>query len=322
MIMAFEVLKFLLKRFFVCIFAIFAIASATFFLMKAIPGSPFAEEQMLLPETLAALNKHYGLTDPLDVQYIRYIKSIFSFELGPSLKYTSQTVNQIILGAFPVSATLGFEALILSLPLGMIFGSFSALYSTGWKNVFACSLGVFGVSVPSFVIAMSLQFLFAIYFPIFPVAQWGNFSQSVLPAISLAIAPACFIARLLRSNMLEVLGMQYIQTARMKGLSKTRIMTVHVWKNAIIPVLAYLGPVITNILVGSFVVERIFGIPGLGQWFVHAVINRDYPVIGGLTLFYSVFLLINHTIIDLVTAFLNPAAKIISQGQSSTESSS
>jgi oligopeptide transport system permease protein len=311
--MTLEIVKFLLKRFVVCIFAIFVIASATFFLMKAIPGSPFADDQILLPETLAALNNYYGLNDPLGVQYIRYLKSIFSFELGPSLKYTAQTVNEIILGAFPISACIGLEALILSLPLGMLVGTLLALYSTGWKNVFAASITVLGVSVPSFVIATSLQFLFALYFPIFPVAQWGSFAHTVLPAFSLAVAPTCFIARLLRSNILEVLNKQYIQTARMKGLSEARIMTVHVWKNAIIPVLAYLGPVITNILVGSFVVERVFGIPGLGQWFVNGVINRDYPVIGGLTLFYSVFLLINHTIIDLLTAFLNPEAKIISQ---------
>lgn len=310
--MGFEIAKFLLKRFLVCIFAIFAIASATFFLMKAIPGSPFAEDQILLPETITALNSYYGLDDPLSVQYVRYLKSIFVFELGPSLKYTAQTVNQIILGAFPISACLGVEALLLALPLGMILGTLSALYSSGWKNVFAASMTVFGVSVPSFVVATTLQFLFAIYYPIFPVAQWGSFSHTVLPAIALAVAPTCFVARLLRANLLEVLGMQYIQTARMKGLSQPRIIAVHAWKNAIIPVLTYLGPVTTNILVGSFVVERVFGIPGLGQWFVNAVINRDYPVIGGLTLFYSLFLLFNHTIIDLLAFFLNPAAKNIS----------
>jgi oligopeptide transport system permease protein len=314
--MGFEVFRFLLKRFISCIFAIFAIASVTFFLMKAIPGSPFAEDQILLPETLTALNKHYGLDDPLSVQYVRYLKSIFVCELGPSLKYTAQTVNQIILGAFPISACLGLEALLLSLPLGMLLGTLAAIYSKGWQNVFASSLTVFGVSVPSFVIATSLQFLFALYIPLFPIAQWGSFSHTVLPAISLAVAPTCFVARLLRSNMLEVLNMQYIQTARMKGLSNTRIIAIHAWKNAIIPVLTYLGPVITNILVGSFVVERVFGIPGLGQWFVNAVINRDYPVIGGLTLFYSLFLLINHTIIDLLAFFLNPAAKNITSARS------
>ncbi len=306
---------FLIRRLFIAILAVFALASATFFLTRLIPGDPFAEEQTMLPETLAALRHHYGLDDPLFVQYIRYLKGIATLDLGPSLKYPSETVNQIIINGFPLSATLGLEALLLAIPLGLLLGSFAARYSRGWANVGAVSITVFGVSVPSFVLATSLQFLFAIYFPLFPVARWGSFWHTVLPATALAIGPACFIGRLLRASMLEVFSMQYIQTARMKGLPESKILCIHVWKNAILPVISYLGPVTTNVLVGSFIVERVFGIPGLGQWFVNSVINRDYPVIGGLTLLYSALLIAVHTAIDLLVALLHPSTAQTMRGE-------
>jgi oligopeptide transport system permease protein len=296
------------------ILALFLLATATFFMMKIIPGDPFAEEQTMLPETIAALHRLYGLDKPLLVQYKDYIISIFSLDLGPSLKHNSQSVNQIIRDGFPVSLILGLEALFIAIPLGILFGCLGAKFHKGWPNVCAVSLTVLGVSVPTFVIATGLQFLFAMYFPLFPVARWGTFWHTVLPAITLAVTPTCFIARLLRTSILEVIQQPYIQTARMKGLSEIRIFAVHVLKNAIFPVLAYLGPITTNVLVGSFVVEKVFGIPGLGQWFVNGVINRDYPVIAGLTLFYSTLLLINHALLDLIASSLQPPLSTQVQG--------
>ena len=315
----YDLVSFLIRRFLLALCAIFIVATVTFFLMKSIPGDPFAEEmQMSSKESMQALRKHYGLDDPLSVQYVRYIKQIFSLDFGTSLKNQSQKVTTIIKNGFPISAMIGVEALLLAIPLGLLFGTFAALYAKGWPNMACVTLSILGVSIPSFVLASSLQFLFAIYIPIFPVARHGTFMHTVLPAIALAMGPACFIARLLRANMLEILNQQYIQTARLKGLANTRIMFVHVWKNAILPIVAYLGPVSANVLVGSFVVERIFGIPGLGQWFVNGVINRDYPVIGGLTLFYSILLIGINTGIDLLTAFLNPTAQTLSQKSTKT----
>lgn len=309
--MAKDITLFLFRRFLLAIVTIFLVASASFFLMRAIPGDPFSDEQSTSEASITAMRSYYGLNDPLHTQYLRYIGQIFRFDFGPSLKYPSQTVNQIISGGFPISAMIGAEALIIAIPLGMLLGSLAALYNRGFSGAGLASLSIFGVSVPSFVLATSFQFLFAIYFPLFPVARFGTFSHSVLPAFSLAVGPACYIARLLRASILDVQNLPYIQTARLKGLSESRIMITHVWKNALIPILAYLGPVTTNILVGSFVVERIFGIPGLGQWFVNGVINRDYPVIGGLTVFYSMLLLCIHSGIDIITSFFNPGAKIL-----------
>lgn len=302
-----DLLKFLVYRLVLGLLALFGLATATFFMMKAIPGDPFADAQTMLPETLKALHHYYGLDEPLDVQYLRYLSSIFTFDFGPSLKYQSQTVNQIIFSSFPVSATIGIEALLIAIPLGLLTGSFLSHF----QNIWATSATILGVSVPTFVLATSLQFLFAIYIPLLPVARLDSFSHTILPSLALAIGPTCFIARLLRTSILEVRNMSYIQTARMKGLSEMRIMIVHVWKNALLPVLGYLGPVTTNVLVGSFVVERVFGIPGLGQWFVNGVINRDYPVIGGLTIFYSILLITIHTLLDLITYLIVPTKGVL-----------
>ncbi len=304
--------NFLLRRLWVSILTLFAIATATFFLMHLVPGDPFAEQSTTATkESLQAIRHYYGLDDPLHLQYSRYILQVFTFDFGPSLKYPSQTVNQIIFGGLPISATLGLEALLFAIPCGILFGTLAALNSRGYSNIVLTSFAVLGVSVPTFVLAAGLQFLFAFHYPIFPVARWGTFAHTILPALALAIGPTCYIARLLRVNMLEVFNKEYVQVARLKGLKEGRVVFVHVLKNAIIPILSYLGPVMTNVLVGSFAVERVFGIPGLGLWFVNSVINRDFPVIGGLTLFYSMLLIFNHTVIDLLCVLLNPETKSI-----------
>jgi oligopeptide transport system permease protein len=306
-------LKFIFRRIVLGAITIFLISTLTFVLMKSAPGDPFLEEQNMPPEAYLALRKHYGFDDPLPVQYMRYIKSAFSFDLGNSLKYPAQTVNEIITSGFAKSMTIGLEALLIAIPMGIIIGIIGALCNRGLKNFVAIFITILGVSVPSFVIASTLQFLFAIWLPIFPVARWGSFSHSVLPALALACGPTCFIARLLRTSMLEVLSEKYIHTARTKGINCKRILFIHALKNACLPVLSYIGPVTTNVLVGSFVVERVFGIPGLGGWFVTSVINRDYSVIGGLTLFYSIILLGIHTFIDIIIALLDPRISLAKQ---------
>ena len=307
---AFRFGAFICKRLTIACITLLAIVSLTFILMKLAPGDPFQDEKGVPFECLTRIREFYGLNDPLLTQYVRYLKSIVSFDFGPSLKYPDQTVNEIITSSFPISATLGLEALCLAIPLGTILGLISAIRHKKREDTLSMAFTVLGVSLPSFVLASSLQFFLAIYFPIFPIARWGSFSHTVLPAIALAIGPICMLSRLIRASVLEVFNQQYIYTAYTKGLAKRHIFTFHVLKNATLPILSYLGPVTTNVLVGSFIVERIFAIPGLGQWFVTGVLNRDYAVIGGLTLFYSIILLAIHTIIDICNAKLDPRIEL------------
>jgi oligopeptide transport system permease protein len=282
------------------------IVSATFFLMKAIPGDPFSEEKAVPKEILEALYEHYGLNDPWYVQYGRYIYSILEWDLGPSFKYKSRTVNEIIADGFPVSLMLGAEALLIALAVGLTLGTVAALRHNRWQDHTAMLIAILGISVPSFILASLLQYVFALKLGLLPVARWGSFQQSILPAISLAALPTAFIARLTRSNMLEVLELDYIKTARSKGIPEWRVIVRHGLRNALLPVISYLGQLTVNILVGSFIIEKIFGIPGLGQWFVNSVINRDYTVIMGITVFYSAILLIAIFFVDLLYALLDP----------------
>ena len=314
-----KVFIFLLRRFLFSALTIFVIATLTFLLMKAAPGDPFMDDQGMPEECLLALRTFYGLEQPLHVQYMRYISEIFTFDFGPSLKYPAQSVNQIIRDGFPVSCTLGLLALCIAIPLGMIVGTIAALKRNSFFDMVSHAFCVLGLSIPSFVLASSLQFIFAICLSFFPVARWGTVMHMPLPALALAIGPSCMIIKLFRASILEVLQQQYIHTARVKGLSGSRILILHIWKNAALPIITYLGPVSANILVGSFIVERVFGIPGLGQWFVNGVLNRDYSVIGGLTIFYSIILLGIHTIIDLLYACLDPRMDIFHTKSSSVQ---
>jgi len=302
--------RLILTRFAIAIVTIFCVATVTFFLMKSIPGDPFQDEKGVPEECLKHLRQYWGLEDPLSVQYLRFVKSIFCFDFGPSLKYPAVTVNDIIHQGFPISALLGLEALLIAIPFGMLLGIISAMNHRKFKDSLFRFISVLGVSTPSFVIATLLQFVFAFYLSLFPVARFGTFWHTVLPSVTLAIGPMAMISRLLRASMLDVFNQQYVFTAYAKGLSSGQIIRVHILKNAILPILSYLGPVTTNVLVGSFVVERVFAIPGLGSWFVMGVLNRDYPVIGGLTCFYSMVLITIHSILDLFHVFLDPRVKI------------
>lgn len=282
------------------------IVSFTFILMKLIPGDPFSQEKVLPPETLSALMEHYGLSDPLYLQYLRYLKALLHLDLGPSLAYQGQSVNQIISDGFPISARLGLQSLALALIMGISLGSIAAMYRNHWPDRVAMVWCVFGLSVPSFIIATALQYLFAIKLGWFPIARWGTPLHAVLPAISLSILPAAFIARLMRSSLIEVLHQDYIKMARAKGLSEIAIFRRHALKNALLPVISYLGPMAANVLTGTFVVERVFSIPGIGQWLITSINNRDYPVIMGITVFYSAILLTAVLLVDLGYLALDP----------------
>ena len=303
-------IRYIIKRFFSNVVALLVIITITFFLMKAIPGDPFTQEKALPKEILQSLYEHYKLNDPWYVQYLHYLKSIVMWDLGPSFKYKARTVNDIIKSGFPISAALGLEAMVIAIGSGIFLGTIAALKQHRWQDYTAMIVAVIGISIPSFILAAFLQYIFAIKLDLLPVARWGTFQQSILPAIALAALPTAFIARLTRSNMLEVLSMDYIKTARSKGLSDTVVIFKHALRNALLPVVTYLGMLTANVLTGSFIIEKIFGIPGLGQWFINSVTNRDYTVIMGLTVFYSIILLTAIFFVDIVYGWIDPRIKI------------
>lgn len=278
--------------------------------MKIIPGGPFTSEKKLPPAIQKNIEERYHLNDPMWKQYVDYLKRTVTGDLGPSFKYEDRTVNEIIEDSFPVSATLGGLAVLLSLIVGLSAGIMSALKQNKWQDYAAMIMATLGFSVPSFIVAGLLMYVFALKLRWFPPAMWGSPEQMVLPTIALSMLPTATIARLMRSSMVEVLGQDYIKTARAKGLSERVVIYKHAIRNAIMPVITYLGPLVASILTGSFIVEFIFAIPGLGRFFVTSISNRDYTVILGTTVFYSVLLMSMNLIVDIAYAFIDPRIKI------------
>lgn len=306
-------LMMLSRKFLYAFLSLFLVATLTFVLMKFIPGDPFRQEQALPKEIYEALLKHYGLNDSWAVQYGNYLKQLITLDLGPSFVYPGRTVSQIIRQSLPISAMLGCEALLIAIPFGILFGTIAALYHNRWQDAAATLFAIVGISVPSFILATLLQYVLAIKFDLFPIARWGSFYQTVLPAISLATLPTAFITRLIRAKMLEELRQDYIKTARAKGLPEYTVIFRHALKNTLIPLLGYLGQLTANILTGSFIVEKIFSIPGLGYWFVMSVLNRDYTLIMGITIFYCALLLTIVFIVDICCLLLDPRISYINR---------
>jgi ABC-type dipeptide/oligopeptide/nickel transport system permease component len=297
---------YLCRKAVILIISLWCVVTGTFFLMHIIPGDPFIGDREIPEEVLRSLYAFYGLDQPLWAQYLKYLKGILSGELGPSIVYQGRNVNQFIAEGFPVSAQLGLQALSLAIPSGILLGTWAAMKRNQWQDGAAMVISTLGVSVPNFVFSSLLQFIFCVKLHLLPVARWGSFEHTILPTIALAALPTAFIARLTRSNMVEVLQQDYIRTAQAKGLPLFRIAMYHGLRNALLPVITYLGPVATQILTGSFMIEKIFAIPGLGQWMIHSINGRDYPMIMGLTIFFSSFLMISMFLVDLVYSWLDP----------------
>jgi oligopeptide transport system permease protein len=289
---------------------LFVITSVTFVLMHAIPGGPFTAEKNLPETVLKNLNERYHLNDPLWKQYGDYLANVVRGDLGPSFKYEARTVNDIIAESFPVSAELGLTAVLIALAGGIPMGVIAALRQNRWPDYLCMFAATIGISVPGFILATLFIYLFALRLELLPAAMWEGPEFVILPAAALAAFPMAFIARLTRSSMLEVLGLDFIRTARAKGLSPFAVVTRHALKNAIIPIVTYLGPLLAAILTGSFVIESIFAIPGLGRHFVTSIYNRDYTVILGITIFYSVLLVTLNFLVDLAYAWLDPRIKL------------
>lgn len=303
--------RFILDRLISSLITLWLIITVTFILMHSIPGGPFSEEKAVTPEITRNLEKHYHLNDPLWRQYFDYLHKIVRLDFGPSYKYPERTVNDLIIEGFPVSATLGLISVLVALSFGIPAGILSALRHTKWQDHLLMFLAMIGVSMPGFIVATLLQYFFSYKLKWFPAALWGTPSHLVLPVLALSALPLAFFARLIRSSVLEVLSQDYIRTARAKGLRETAIVFRHVLKNSIIPLITVLGPILANLLTGTFVIERIFAIPGLGNYFVNSIYNRDYFVILGLTVFYAMLLLILNFLVDLIYSMVDPRIKLV-----------
>ncbi|SHH26476.1 ABC transporter permease [Tepidibacter thalassicus] len=301
--------RYVLKRLGSMAITMFFIITITFILMHAIPGGPFTGEKKLPPAIEQALMKKYNLDQPIFKQYTNYLGNVLKGDLGPSFKLKGQTVNEIISRSFPASAQLGIIATILILLIGVPIGVIAALKQGTWLDNAVMFLAIAGVTIPSFVIATLMIYVFSVKLNVLPAARWGSFEQMIMPTIALAAYSLAFVARLTRSTMLEVISQDYIRTARAKGLSERVVIFKHALKNALIPIITYVGPLAAALLTGSFVVEKIFAIPGLGRFFVESISNRDYTVIMGVTIFYAVFLVIMMLIVDILYAFVDPRIK-------------
>ncbi len=302
--------RYILKRFKSSVITLFVVITITFFLIRAIPGGPFTDEKAIPPEVMEKVMERYNMNDPLYEQYFDYLKNLARLDLGPSYRYAGRTVNEIIGESFPISAFIGVLAILISLAIGIPIGIISALRRGKWQDNTVMLIATIGVTVPNFVIATFLIYVFALKLGIFTVGLWEGISTSILPAVTLAGYPMAFISRLVRSSMLEVIQQDYIRTARSKGLVERVVIYIHALKNTLIPLLTYLGPLTAGILTGSFVVEQIFGVPGLGTHFVTSIQNRDYTMIIGVTVFYSTFLIIINFLIDICYGFIDPRIKL------------
>lgn len=286
------------------------IVTLTFILMMSIPGSPFTGEGTSNEVIQANLNKHYGLDEPYYKQYLLYIKSVVTLDFGPSIKQSDRTVNELLGRGFPISAELGFITILVALVSGITLGIIAALKHNGVIDYLAMGFAVLGISIPNFILATLLIQKLAVDWEIFPVATWASVKHMVLPVIALATGPMAIIARLTRSTMLEVLTQDYIKMARAKGLSPWKITVKHALRNALMPVVTLLGTLLAGILTGTFVIEKIFGIPGMGRYFIEGINHRDYPVIMGTTVFYSAFLIFTLFLVDIAYGILDPRIKM------------
>jgi oligopeptide transport system permease protein len=321
-------LRFILRRLLETIPVLLAIVTATFFMLKAMPGGPFQSERAMSPEVRRNLERHYGLDKPLFRQYATYLwnitpkkfapqhlrdglnlKDILGIDLGPSFKKTNRSVNEIIANGLPVSLELGAWALLVALLLGLPLGVIAAVRkNTAWDYV-ASTVSMGGICVPTFVLGPIMVLVFAIYLRWFNAAGWYGPADRVLPAAVLGLVYAAYVARLTRGGMLEVLGQDYIRTARAKGASEWRVITRHALRGGLLPVVTFMGPAIAGIVSGSFVIETIFQIPGLGREFVQSAANQDATLVLGTVLLYAVLIIALNLLVDVVQVWLNPRLK-------------
>ena len=308
-------IRYALKRLLQGLITVWFIATATFLAMHAVPGDPLSGQKATTAEIRKNLEVKYGLDKPAVEQYLIYMGNLARGDLGISFTQKNREVNDIIREHFPISATLGIMAVVFAGLGGTLFGALTALYRNKWPDTVIMLVVILGISVPSFVFAAFAQLAMvkingALGFSLLPVAGWGTVSHILLPSLVLGLGTMAYLTRLMRSSMLEILSSDYIRTAKAKGLPPTRIFTKHEMRNAVLPVVTVLGPAIAAITTGSFVVELVFAIPGLGRYFVQAVQQLDYTVIMGTTVFFGAFLVLMVIVVDLLYGFIDPRVRV------------
>ena len=300
-------LKFLLSRIAQAVPVLLVVVTATFFIVHAAPGGPFSADKAVPPEVIEALEAQYKLDQPVWRQYISYLGDILRGDFGPSFKYPGRSVNELIMAGIPITAELAFYAMLVALGIGILSGVGAAMRPNTLQDYAPMTLAMIGICMPSFLLGPLLVLVFGIELEMVPVSGWGDIpGDKILPSITLGTGYAAYIARLSRGGMLEILSQDFIRTARAKGLSESTVIIKHALKGGLIPVIAFLGPAFAGLLAGSFVVETIFQIPGIGRFYVQAAFNRDYTLILGMTIFLSTLIIIFNLISDLISIWLNP----------------
>ena len=300
--------RFIIRRVLLAVVTLFVVATLTFFLMHIIPGGPFNTERAN-KKTIAAMEEKYGLNKPVFEQYVMYMDRLIHFDLGTSYKRVGFTVNQILGEKFPISAGIGIWAIFLAVFVGVPVGTVAAYRRNSLLDRVVMFVATLGIAVPNFVIATTLLIFFGVFLGWLPTLGLSSPLHYVMPVIALSLYPASFIARLMRSSMLDVLGQDYIKTARAKGMPERVVIFKHALRISIVPIVTYLGPLTAAILTGGFVIEKIFTIPGMGKFFVESINNRDYPLIMGVTVFYSALLILMNLIVDLIYGVIDPRIK-------------
>lgn len=302
--------KYIGKRVIYMFVSLFIIATFTFMLMKMLPGSPLASAAKLTIEQREVVYEKYGLNDPVPVQYVRYMGNLVKGDFGVSFQYESVEVRTLIMEKLKYSALLGAQALIFGTLLGIVLGVIAALKQNSIWDYGSTIIAIIGISIPSFVFAVLLQYVFAVWLEILPVGLWESWKSSILPSIALAMGPIAISARFIRTEMIEVLSSDYILLARAKGANWFEIAFKHAFRNALIPLVTMLGPVAAGLLTGSLVVEQIFAIPGIGEQFVTSINLNDYSVIMGTTMFFAVFLIVIILIVDILYGIIDPRIRL------------
>lgn len=300
-------IRFVARRLLQTIPVLWAVATLTFFMLRLAPGGPFDGERQVSPEVLRNLQAHYGLDKPIFQQYMAYLSQLVTGDLGLSFKFPNRSVNQIIREAFPISLELGAYSLLIALLLGLTAGVIASLRPNSLLDYIPSSLAMVGICLPTFVLAPLLILLFVIKLGWFPLVGWGDIpGAKVLPSLTLGAYYAAYVARLTRGGMREVLTQDFIRTARSKGASEFRVILKHALRGGILPAVSFLGPAMAGLVAGSFVIETIFGIPGLGRHFVTSALNRDYTMVLGVVLFFATLIVLFNLVVDVLQIWLNP----------------
>ncbi|MPQ29532.1 ABC transporter permease [Brochothrix thermosphacta] len=302
--------RYILKRFLYMLITLFIIASATFFLMKFLPGTPFSAQEKLSATQKAAIIAHYGLDKPLMVQYWNYIVNLMQFDLGTSYQFQGQSVTALIMARISPSIQLGIQALVFGTVIGIILGCVAAIFQNTWADTTSTFIAIVGKSIPSFVFAALLQYFIAVKLGLLPVAFWNGPEYTILPTIALMMFPLAIAARYMRTELIDVLGSDYILLAKAKGNSAPAVAFKHAIRNALIPLITVLGPLAVGLMTGSMVIEQIYAIPGIGEQFVKAIQLNDYSVIMGTTLLYSALLVSVILITDILYGIIDPRIRL------------